>query len=65
MRQSWRLAAATTVEPKERAIGTVYGVMVRTRQQTPPQYLDSVAVDHWEVPLIEVVEDKLSRGERS
>jgi len=60
-----RFAAATTVEPKGRAIGTVYGVMVRTRQQTPAQYLDRVAVDQWEVPLIEVVEGKLSSDDRS
>lgn len=33
----------------------VTGVMVRTREQTSPQYLDSVRVDRWEVVLAEVV----------
>ncbi|MBN9463497.1 MAG: RecQ family ATP-dependent DNA helicase [Burkholderiales bacterium] len=33
----------------------VTAVMVRTREQTPPQYLDSVRVDRWEVVLAEAV----------
>jgi ATP-dependent DNA helicase RecQ len=57
-----RLAAALRVEPRDGALGTVYGVMVRTRHQTPAQYLASVAVDHWEVPLIEVVEGRDDSG---
>ncbi len=34
----------------------VAGVMVRTREQTPPAFLDSVRVDRWEVVLAEAVE---------
>ncbi len=32
----------------------VYAVMVRTRAQTHPDYLAGVAVEQWEVPLVEV-----------
>ncbi len=34
----------------------VTGVMVRAREQTPPQYQASVRVDRWEVVLAEAVE---------
>ena len=51
-----RLAKAVQREPREGALGIVYGVMVRTRQQTPAAYLPSIVVDQWEVPLVEVVE---------
>jgi hypothetical protein len=49
-----RLATATQDELKDGTVGTVYGVMVRTRQQTPAAYLESVRVDEWEVPLVDV-----------
>ena len=35
--------------------GKVFAVMARSRAQTPPQFLDDVQVDQWEVPLVEVV----------
>ena len=41
--------------PARELSGKVFAVMVRTRVQTPPQYLDEVEVDQWEVPLVEVV----------
>jgi ATP-dependent DNA helicase RecQ len=37
----------------------VTGVMVRAREQTPPQYQASVRVDRWEVVLAEVMEPGL------
>ncbi|HET9646549.1 MAG TPA: 3'-5' exonuclease [Burkholderiaceae bacterium] len=49
-----RLATATQDKLKDGTVGTVYGVMVRTRQQTPAAYLESVRVDEWEVPLVDV-----------
>lgn len=41
--------------PDQPLAGKVYAVMVRTRAQTHPDYLASVNIDQWEVPLAEVV----------
>ena len=49
-----KLARKTDV-PMAIAPGTVTGVLVRTREQTPPEYLDSVRVDRWETVLVELV----------
>lgn len=41
--------------PSQPLPGKVTAVMVRTRAQTDPKYLDSVRVECWEAPLVEVV----------
>jgi len=35
--------------------GEIFAVILRTRAQTPPDYLSTVRIDQWEVPLAEVV----------
>jgi ATP-dependent DNA helicase RecQ len=47
--------AARTVVPHDVLHARVTGVMVRTRQQTPPEYQGTLHVDEWETVLAEVV----------
>lgn len=57
-----RLAARADAEALARARGTLHTILVRTRDQTPPEYQALVQVDAWEVPLIEVVLEDQDQG---
>jgi ATP-dependent DNA helicase RecQ len=41
--------------PTHQLSGAVFAIMVRTRAQAAPEYMASVKVDRWEVPLVEVL----------
>ena len=55
-----RLATSVDEIPLQRGNAFVVTVMVRTRSQTPEDYLPSLRVDQWETPLVEV---QLAAGE--
>jgi len=55
-----RLASSVDEIPLQRGNASVVAVMVRTRSQTPEDYLPSLRVDQWETPLVEV---QLAAGE--
>ena len=50
-----RLAAKTALEATGRMPAVVTGIMVRTREQTPPEFLATVKTDRWEVVVAELV----------
>lgn len=50
-----RLAGKTELEVAGKVRATVTGIMVRTREQTPPDFLATLKTDCWEVVLVELV----------
>jgi ATP-dependent DNA helicase RecQ len=52
-----RVAKAAALPAGTELQATVTGILVRTRAQTPPAYLDSTRCERWEVVLIEVEGD--------
>ena len=50
-----RLAGKTDLKTSAAVAGTVSGVLVRTREQTPAEYRASVKVGRWETVLMELV----------
>ena len=50
-----RLASKTDLKTSSPVAGSVSGILVRTREQTPPEYLEKVKVDRWETVLVELV----------
>ena len=50
-----RLASKTDLKTSSPVAGSVSGILVRTREQTPPAYLENVKVDRWETVLVELV----------
>jgi len=49
-----RIAGKTEIESVAPVPGTVSGILVRTREQTPSQYLATVKTDRWETVLVEL-----------
>ena len=49
-----RLASSTDEAPLQVGEAYVVAVMVRTRSQTPGSYWESLQVDQWETPLLEI-----------
>jgi len=52
---SRRLASRSDLKVNSPVAGAVSGILVRTREQTSPAYLESVKVDRWETVLVELV----------
>ena len=50
-----RLASKTDLKTSASVTGSVSGILVRTREQTPTEYRTSVKVDRWETVLMELV----------
>ena len=51
-----RLSSSYAIAPGLRCLdATVAAVTVRRRDETPPQYLDRVHCDEWEIALAELV----------
>jgi hypothetical protein len=50
-----KLASKTRIDVAGPVIGTLSGVLVRTREQTPPEYQSAVKADRWETVLVELV----------
>ena len=50
-----RLATKTELKFAGPASATVSGILVRTREQTPPEYVAALKADRWETVLIELV----------
>jgi ATP-dependent DNA helicase RecQ len=50
-----RLAGKTQLNGNEIMTGTVSGILVRTRDQTQPEYLATVRIEQWETVLVETV----------
>jgi len=50
-----KLASKTRIDVEGPVIGTLSGVLVRTREQTPPEYQSAVKADRWESLLVELV----------
>lgn len=49
-----RLAAKTALNISASAPGSVSGILVRSREQTPPEYSANLKVDRWETLLVEL-----------
>ncbi len=50
-----KLASKTRLDVDGPVVGRLSGVLVRTREQTPPEYRLSVKADRWESLLVELV----------
>jgi hypothetical protein len=50
-----RLASKTELKTSSPVAGSVSGILVRTREQTQPAFLETVKVDRWETVLVELV----------
>lgn len=50
-----KLASKTRIDVARPVIGTLSGVLVRTREQSPPEYQSAVKADRWETLLVEPV----------
>ena len=50
-----KLASKTDLKTSTPVTGSVSGVMVRTREQTPAEYSGGVKVDRWETVPLEIV----------
>ena len=65
--KSWRgevvgkLASKTKIDVEGPVVGTLSGVLVRTREQTPPEYQSAVKSDRWECLLVELVVPAVGR----
>lgn len=50
-----KLASKTRIDVEGPVIGTLSGVLVRTGEQTAPEYQSAVKADRWESLLVELV----------